>query len=65
MGKAPDSGCNNRHGKKNAREEQGSRPLDFPHDGYRRMRAPRELALTPAKLTDAVADSTSDRSPVP
>ena len=38
--------------------------MDFPHDGYRRMRAHRELALAPAKLADAVADSPNDRSPV-
>jgi hypothetical protein len=63
MGKEPEPGCNGRHGKKNAREE-GSRPLDFPHDGYRRTRARRELALPPAKLADAAADSPSDRSPV-
>jgi hypothetical protein len=65
MGKRPDSGCNGRHGKKNAREGEGSLPLDFPHDGYRRMQTHRELALTPAKLADAVADSPSDRSPDP
>jgi hypothetical protein len=40
-------------------------PLDFAHDGYRDMRTLRELALTPAKLADTVADSPSDRSPVP
>lgn len=39
-------------------------PLDFAHDGYRHMRTLRELALTPAKLADTVADSPSDRSPV-
>jgi hypothetical protein len=39
-------------------------PLDFPHDGHGDMRTLRELALTPAKLADAVADSASDRSPV-
>ena len=65
MGKGPDSGCNGGCGKKNSPEEQGSRPLDFRHDDYRRMRAPRELAAQPAKLADAVADSSSDRSPSP
>ena len=40
-------------------------PLDLAHDGYRDMRTLRELALTPAKLADTVADSPSDRSPVP
>jgi hypothetical protein len=39
-------------------------PLDFAHDGYRDMRTPRKLALTPAKLADTVADSPRDRSPV-
>ena len=39
-------------------------PLDFAHDGYGHMRTLRELALTPAKLADTVADSPSDRSPV-
>ena len=39
-------------------------PLDFAHDGYRDMRTPRELALTPAKLADTIADSPRDRSPV-
>jgi hypothetical protein len=39
-------------------------PLDFAHDGYRDMRTLRKLALTPAKLADAVADSPCDRSPV-
>lgn len=56
---------NGRRGKKNAREEKGSRPLDSRHGGYRRMRAPRELVVSPAKLADAVADSPSARSPVP
>jgi hypothetical protein len=40
-------------------------PLDFPHDSCRDMRTLRELALTPAKLTDTITDSPSDRSPVP
>jgi hypothetical protein len=40
-------------------------PLDFPHHGRGDMRTLRELTLTPAKLADAVADSPSDRSPVP
>jgi hypothetical protein len=39
-------------------------PLDFAHDGYRDMRTLRKLALTPAELADAVADSPCDRSPV-
>jgi hypothetical protein len=39
-------------------------PLDFAHDGYGHMRTLRELALTPAKLADTVADNPSDRSPV-
>jgi hypothetical protein len=65
MGKGPDSGCNGRHGRKNAQEEGGNRPPDFPLDGYRRTRAHRELALAPAKLAHAITDSPSDRSPVP
>jgi hypothetical protein len=40
-------------------------PLYFPHDSYRHMRTLRKLALLPAELTDALADSPSDRSPVP
>ena len=40
-------------------------PLDLAHHGYRDMRTLRELALMPAKLADTVADSPSDRSPVP
>jgi hypothetical protein len=40
-------------------------PLDFAHDGCGHMRTLRKLALTPAKLADTVADSPSDRSPVP
>jgi hypothetical protein len=39
-------------------------PLDFAHNGYGHMRTLRQLALTPAKLADTVADSPSDRSPV-
>jgi hypothetical protein len=65
MGKGQDSGCNDRRGKENARKEEESRPLDFRHDGYRRMRALRELAASPAKLVPAVADNPSARSPVP
>jgi hypothetical protein len=40
-------------------------PLYFRHDSYRHMRTLRKLALLPAKLADALADSPSDRSPVP
>ena len=40
-------------------------PLDLPNDGQRHMRTLRKLPLTPAKLADTVADSPSDRSPVP
>ena len=39
-------------------------PLDLTHDVQRDMRTLRELALTPAKLTDAIADNPSDRGPV-
>ena len=39
-------------------------PLDFPHNGRRDMRTVRELALTPAKLTHALADGPCDRGPV-
>jgi hypothetical protein len=39
-------------------------PLDFPHHGHGDMRTLRKLALTPAKLADAITDSSSDRSPV-
>jgi hypothetical protein len=65
MGEGPDSGCNGGRGEKNAREGEGSRPLDSRHDGYQRMRALRELAAPPATLADAVADSPSTRSPDP
>jgi hypothetical protein len=39
-------------------------PLDLPHDCQRDMRTLRKLALTPAKLTDTVADNPRDRRPV-
>jgi hypothetical protein len=65
MRKEPDSGRNGRRGKKNIREEEGSRPLDFRHDGYRRLRKFRKLTASPAKLADTVADNPSARSPVP
>jgi hypothetical protein len=39
-------------------------PLDFPHHGQGHMRPLRKLTLTPAKLTDALNDRPSDRSPV-
>ena len=39
--------------------------LDFPHNGRGHARTLRKLALTPAKLTEAVTDNPSDRSPVP
>jgi hypothetical protein len=39
-------------------------PLDLPHHGQRHMRTIRKLTLTPAKLTDALADRPSDRSPI-
>ena len=38
---------------------------DFPDNGRGDVRTLRKLALTPAKLTYAVADYPSDRSPVP
>lgn len=38
--------------------------LDFPDDGKRDVRAARQLALTPAKLTHAVVNGTRDRTPV-
>jgi hypothetical protein len=39
-------------------------PLDFPHDGSRHMRTLRKLPLTPAKLTDTVADNPGDGGPI-
>ena len=38
--------------------------LDLPHDSHRHMRTLRKLTLTPAKLTDALADRLGDSSPV-
>ena len=39
-------------------------PPDFPHHSQGDMRALRELALPPDKLTHPATDRTSDRSPV-
>jgi len=39
-------------------------PLDFPHHGLGHVRTVRKLALTPAKLTDTLADCPCDSSPV-